>query len=141
MAAPILHLVKLAVGVRDLAHLRAIQAERAAVAPLRHRTRNRPRRAAEIVGGGSIFWVIGGALRARQRIGGIVEDRWEDGSKCAGLLLDPHLVAVRGRLMRPFQGWRYLAPSEAPEDLDASAAIEAALPEDLRRELMELCLL
>ena len=115
-----LHLVKLAVGARDVEHLRATQAARLArQETLRHRTRNRPRRAAELVDGGSLYWVVSGAVLVRQRITDIVEDHWEDGGKCSGLILDPALVSVAGRPMKPFQGWRYLAAGDAPADLHA----------------------
>lgn len=139
-----LHLTKLAVGVRDIEHLREIQAERARQnPPLRHRTRNVPRRREEVLDGGSMYWVVGGALVVRQRILDVIEDRWEDDSACAGLILDPELVAVAARPMRPFQGWRYLKAEEAPPDLvrSRSAGGEAALPPALRRELRELCLI
>ncbi len=49
ICAAMLHLMKLCVGVRDPAELRAWQAERARRPPLRHLTRHMPRRAAEIV--------------------------------------------------------------------------------------------
>ena len=50
-----LHLTKLAVGVRDIEHLRDLQAERAASnPPLRHRTRMFPRRHQEVLDGGSM---------------------------------------------------------------------------------------
>ncbi len=139
-----LHLTKLAVGVRDIAHLRELQAERAARnPPLRHRTRNFPRRAAEVIDGGSIYWVISGSMLARQRILGIIHDTWDDGSACAGLVLHPKLVPLAGRPTKPFQGWRYLAPADAPPDLITGprAIGEAALPAAMRRELQELCLL
>lgn len=137
-----LHLVKLAVGVRDLEHLRAIQAERAVThPPLRHRTRQFPRRVEELRNGGSIFWVIGGMLTARQRLTDIIEDHREDGSACAALLLDPTLVAVRPTPVRAFQGWRYLSAAAAPEDLPPAGAGDAALPPALRRELAALCLI
>jgi hypothetical protein len=139
-----LHLVKLAVGARDVEHLRATQAARIArQETLRHRTRNRPRRAAEVVDGGSLYWVVSGAVLVRQRITDIVEDHWEDGSKCSGLILDPVLVSVAGRPMKPFQGWRYLAAADAPADLDAMPEPEggADLPAALRRELVALCLI
>jgi hypothetical protein len=74
-----LHLTKLAVGIRDLQHLRSAQAERLAREKrLRHRTRNFPRRADEILSGGSMFWVIGGFTLARQPLLDIVEERWPD---------------------------------------------------------------
>lgn len=139
-----LHLAKLAVGVRDVEHLRAIQAERAdRHPPLRHRTRNFPRRAAEVLEGGSLYWVVNGAMLVRQRVVDIIEDAWEDGSKCTALILDPELVLLTGRPVKPFQGWRYLPADDAPPDLPRApeAKGEAALPERLRRELRALCLL
>ncbi len=136
-----LHLVKLAVGVRDIAHLRSVQADRAAAAPpLRHRTRRMPRQATEITAGGSIYWVVQGAVAVRQRVRDIIEDQWDDGSACAGLVLDPRLVPVVPRLMRPFQGWRYLPAADAPGDLARERAPDG-LPAGLRRELLALCLL
>ncbi len=139
-----LHIMKLAVGIRDLAHLQSVQAARlAADPPLRHRTRNFPRRAAEVVDGGSIYWVVSGAVLVRQRILEIAEAQWEDGSACAALVLDPALVPVAGRPVRAFQGWRYLEAAAAPPDLAAIAVAEGAeqMPEPMRRELRELGLL
>ena len=136
-------MMKLAVGIRDKAHLQAFQAERTrANPPLRHRTRNMPRRAAEILEGGSMYWVVSGALVVRQRIVGIAEDCWDDGSACAGLFLDPVLVSVTGRVVKPFQGWRYLAAGDAPADVPTGAATAGdSFPPALRRNLRELCLL
>jgi hypothetical protein len=143
-AAVMLHLTKLAVGVRDVDHLRALQAERAQRdPPLRHRTRNFPRRAEEVTDGGSIYWVISGFIQARQRVLDIVEDHWNDGSTCAGLVLDPKLKPLLGRPIKPFQGWRYLLPEDAPPDLLVGRPVrgEAELPPVLRRELRALCLI
>jgi hypothetical protein len=141
----VLHLVKLSVGPKDVAELRAIQARRLETdPPLRHKTRMFPRRAAEILDGGSIHWVVAGFLCVRQRILDIREDRYEDGSACAALVLDPRLVPLEARAMRPFQGWRYLDPAAAPPDLVAgrvSARGVERLPPRLRRALAELCLL
>ena len=139
-----LHLAKLAVGVRDAAHLRELQTERAKNRPpLRHRTRHFPRRSAEVLEGGSIYWVVAGAMIVRQRILDIVNDKHDDGSACAALVLDPALIAVAGRLMRPFQGWRYLQPEDAPPDLSRlpTAVGETALPPAMRRELRALGLI
>ncbi len=138
----LIHLIKLAVGVRDIAHLAAIQtARRTANPPLRHQTRNTPKRAADILAGGSIYWVIGGVLLVRQRVTDIIEDVWDDGSKCAGLVLDPKLVRVAARRVKAFQGWRYLTPADAPADVDAGDQQGDELPEALRRALAELALL
>ncbi|HEX2940120.1 MAG TPA: DUF1489 family protein, partial [Rhodopila sp.] len=61
-----LHLTKLAVGVRDIDQLRDWQTERLRTnPPLRHRTRNFPRRRAEILDGGSLYWVINGSMLVR----------------------------------------------------------------------------
>lgn len=139
-----LHLIKLAVGVRDIDHLRALQAERLRLlGHLRHRTRSTPRRREEVLDGGSIHWVIGGSLLARQRILDIVDDTQEDGSACTALILDPTLVPLVGRPTRPFQGWRYLAPEDAPPDLPDLGAILGidSLPPMLRQELRALCLI
>lgn len=139
-----LHMMKLAVGVRDIAHLRELQAERRkSDPPLRHRTRNFPRRAAEITDGGSMYWVIAGAMVVRQRITDIIEDQWNDGTACAAIVLQPRLVPVAGRVIRPFQGWRYLEPESAPPDLTKAdrATGEEALPPALKRQLQALGLL
>jgi len=139
-----LHLTKLAVGVLDIEHLRAVQADRARInPPLRHRTRSFPRRHAEVLDGGSLYWVISGTMLARQRIVDIIEDRRDDQTRCTGLILDPEVVPLVGRPTRPFQGWRYLDPEDAPADLlamDAAVGTDV-LPVGLRRELQALCLL
>jgi len=139
-----LHLTKLAVGVRDIEHLRELQAERAArTPPLRHRTRSFPRRHQEVIDGGSMYWVIGGSMLVRQRIVDIIQDRRDDGTACTGVLLDQQLVPLAGRPTKPFQGWRYLRPDEAPGDLVTGrrASGADALPPALRHELQVLCLL
>jgi hypothetical protein len=138
-----LHLAKLAVGIRDIAHLAEVQAARAGSSPpLRHLTRHFPRRAAELLDGGSIYWVLAGTMLVRQRLRDIVEDAWDDGTRCAALVLEPVLVPLIGRPTRAFQGWRYLAAADAPPDRAiAAAAGESELPPALRGELRELGLL
>ncbi len=139
-----LHLMKLCVGIRDIAHLREVQMLRGdRDPPLRHRTRNFPRRADEIRNVGSLYWVITGAMVVRQRIVDIVEDEWEDGTACAGIVLHKTLVPVAARPVRAFQGWRYLAADDAPPDLKKSARArgEEKLPPGLKRELRDLGLL
>lgn len=133
-----LHLAKLAVGVRDVAHLRQWQAKRT---PLQHLTRNLPRRRDEILAGGSLYWVVNGVMLVRQRLLDIAESAYEDGSRCCALVLDRELVPVLGRPMKPFQGWRYLEAEAAPLDVPAQAAEADGLPEPLLRQLRELCLI
>lgn len=132
-------MVKLAVGIRDIAHLRQVQTARLLTdPPLRHQTRNAPRRAAELLAGGSMYWVIAGAIVIRQRLLDIVADRWDDDTKCTGLVLDPALIPVAARPMKAFQGWRYL--QDPPGDLTAGTD-DDTLPDTLRAELRALGLI
>ena len=136
-----LHLIKLSVGSRSLDDLRRWQAQHGeARPPLRHRTRNFPRRAADVLDGGSIYWVIDRLVTARQRVTGIVEAVRDDGTRCTDLILDSVLVPVQPRPMRPFQGWRYLEADDACPDV-VFGAVDDALPETLRRELAALALI
>jgi hypothetical protein len=139
----LIHLIKLAVGVRDVAHLAALQAARSETdPPLRHRTRNSPKRAEELRAGGSIYWVIGGVILVRQNLLDVIEDRWDDGTRCAGLVLDPVLVRVQARAVKAFQGWRYLEPADAPADITADSGTSGAdIPEEMRRALAALALI
>jgi hypothetical protein len=140
------HLLKLAVGCATVDDLTLRQKARiTADPPLRHQTRSTPRRADEIAGRGSIYWVVGGFIQVRQRIVAVEPDVWDDGSACCGLHLDPVLVPVTPRPVKPFQGWRYLEAGDAPADLargaGAAAAALAAMPARMRKELAELGLL
>jgi len=133
-------MLKLSVGPRDVAQLSAIQKLRAlADPPLRHQTRMSPKRRDELLDGGSIYWVVAGFLQVRQRIINIIEDQWDDGTPCAGLVLDPRLVMVEARATKAFQGWRYLNPDAAPPDVMEGAAAQGmeALPPALKAALRE----
>ena len=100
-----------------------------------------PKRAAELVDGGSLYWVIKGLISARQRLTAIEPFVDKDGIGRCRLALEPKVVAVAPRPMRAFQGWRYFAAEDAPPDLAAAGAGAAAMPEELRRALGELGLL
>ena len=103
----VLHILKLCVGPRDVATLRAAQARRAELdPPLRHLTRMQPKRAAEVTAGGSLYWVVAGFVCVRQRILEIRTENSSDGTPHAALVLDPELVAVAARPVKAFQGWR-----------------------------------
>ena len=139
-----LHITKLAVGVRDIDELRGWQAERTLVdPPLRHRTRNAPRRRDEVLAGGSIYWVVNGTMLVRQRLLDIVEDTRKDGTAGVALVLHPALVPLEGRVTKPFQGWRYLKAEDAPADMHDLGPVLGMgdLPAELRRELRALCLI
>jgi hypothetical protein len=142
-----LHLIKLCVGVSEPHELAAWQkkrwddAKKAGRKPeCRHLTRNTPKRADEIIGGGSLYWVIKGVIRVRQRIIGIKPVTMDGAPRCK-LLLDRKLVRVTPRPMRAFQGWRYLEPADAPPDLDSLGKGAANMPPKMLEELRELGLL
>ena len=118
-----LHLVKLAVGIDDIDHLRQIRRVRAAERGGNWvYTRNRPRRAQEVLAGGSIYWVIRGQIRVRQRVTGLRRERDNTGRRYCLIEVDAELVPTLPRACRPFQGWRYLSPGDAPPDRPAAAA-------------------
>jgi hypothetical protein len=100
-----------------------------------------PKRAAELLGGGSLFWVIRGELSCRQQLVDIRPFVDGEGIGRCRLVLEPNVVLVRPRTFRAFQGWRYLTDAHAPTDLDRVAPGSRDMPEPLRRELRELGLL
>jgi len=105
-------------------------------------TRTYPKRASEIIGKGSLFWVIKGQVCARQAITGIEQFTDAAGTSRCRIMLSPELVDVEPRPRRGFQGWRYLEAEEAPRDLSGEAAEGlAAMPDAMRRELADLGLL
>jgi len=136
-----IHLVKLCVGadgVEDLIAWQAHGAERAPCGRPMHVTRMWPRREAELLDGGSLYWVFRGVILARQRVVGLERRVAGDGTSRCGLVLDPQVVRTEAAPRRPFQGWRYLEPAEAPRDLTAAAAGEAPLPPAMQAALAEL---
>lgn len=144
-----LHLIKLAVGCDSVKELKGWVAERMRALkkkglPQRHVhvTRMTPKRVEEILAGGSLYWVVRGEIAAREKIVAIEPFRDRDGIGRCRIVMQPKVITVSPRPMRPFQGWRYLAADAAPPDLGKAAAGSiAAMPEPLRRELRELGLL
>jgi hypothetical protein len=137
-----LHLIKLSVGstsIRDLEEWSAEQ--RAAEGERSHTTRMSPSRAAEILNGGSMYWVIKGQLCCRERILDLKAVTGEDGIQRCRIVLQGDLIPVSPRPFRPFQGWRYLEAKDAPPDLGRGTSGLTDMPEDLRRELAQLGLL
>jgi hypothetical protein len=143
-----LHLVKLCVGADSLDDLRQwiaarmLEAKRRGAPPrYAHVTRMAPKRAAEIVDDGSLYWVIKGQISARQRIVGIEPFMDADGIGRCRLWLDGKVIVVAPRPMRVFQGWRYYEAKSAPPDIDEAQPGFAGMPEAMRRELAALGLL
>jgi hypothetical protein len=145
-----LHLIKLCVGCDSIEDLASWQAERLRARRragekkprLYHRTFQTPKRAAELIAGGSLYWVIKGLVQVRQPLFDVAEGTKDDGTPCCMLMLENELVPVRPTPRRPFQGWRYLDPDEAPPDLKrGTAGGIVAMPPKLRKQLAELGLL
>lgn len=142
-----IHLVKLCVGIEDVQHLAGLQRKRLAAAEargeraiLRHLTRHAPRRVDELLDGGSLYWVIKGFIRVRQRLVGFESAVKTDGHPACALLLDPVLVRTSLRSFRAFQGWRYLKSEDVPPDV-TRAGEEADVPPEMAAELRDLGLL
>jgi hypothetical protein len=140
------HLIKLSVGPESLAQLQAWQKQRlkdmkskGQKPELMHVTRHTPKRANEVLDGGSIYWVIKGWLCARQKLLELRPLKRDGVSKC-GLVYDKKLVHVHPRPYRAFQGWRYFDPKDTPPDIAKGSGGED-LPDDMRRELAALGLL
>src|ERR1700685_2377464 len=99
-----LHLIKLCVGAESIADLEEWVDERVGERVRRgdaprsqHVTRMVPTRAAALVAGGSLYWVIKGQLAARQRLLEIEPFTDADGVGRCRLWLDPEVAPVRPR--------------------------------------------
>ncbi|MGP6087377.1 DUF1489 family protein [Antarctobacter jejuensis] len=139
--AKTVHLLKLSVGTEDVTTLKAWQDSRAdqtADGLPRHITRMWPRREAEVLNGGSIYWVIQGLIQCRQRILRLDPVTGQDGINRCALVLDRELIRTTTAPKRPFQGWRYLAADDAPPDLPAGREAEDPLPPALAGALADI---
>ena len=114
-----LNLIKLCVGVdtvEDLEAYRQADIERArgtkGPAVSRHVTRMTPKRAEELLDGGSLYWVIKRVIQARQRILSLDEVIGKDGIKRCAIVMDAEIIRTMPAPRRPFQGWRYLTADD-----------------------------
>lgn len=136
-----LHLIKLCVGadtVEDLLDWQATPEARGPDGRPRHVTRMWPKEAGRVLAGGSLYWVFRGLVLARQRIEALERVDLGDGIARCGIVLDPGVVRTLPQPRRPFQGWRYLQPAEAPADLAAGRGDAGALPPRLAAALAEI---
>jgi hypothetical protein len=115
-----IHLIKLCVGVDSVLDLEERIEARLAEKKRKkqpvehiHTTRMMPTKAAELLDGGSLYWVIKGEISARQRLVDIREFNDKEGVRRCQLVLEPKVVPVIPRPRGPFQGWRYLAAKDA----------------------------
>jgi hypothetical protein len=136
-----LHLIKLSVGsdsIESLTRWQDGQRARAADGLPRHVTRMWPRRADEVCAGGSVYWVVAGFVQCRQRLLRFEEVTGQDGVRRCAFVLDPEIVRTTTARRKPFQGWRYLKPEDAPADLPATRHDDDALPAELSAALSEI---
>lgn len=143
-----LHLLKLCVGAESIRDLEEWVEEQMALMrrlgrreEQTHTTRMVPKRIEEIVDGGSLYWVIKGQISARQRLTDIRPFTDGEGIGRCHLVMEPVVIPVEPRPFRPFQGWRYLQPKDAPRDIGQHGGDLAEMPEEMRRELAGLGLL
>ena len=119
-----LHLIKLCVGCDSVEDLSGWIEERMTALKRRgerpehiHVTRMVPKRVAELVDGGSLYWVIKGSIQVRERVVDIQPFVDNEGIGRCRFVLEPKLVLTEWQPRRPFQGWRYLETADAPRDL------------------------
>lgn len=136
-----IHMIKLCVGVSSLEELESYRDERAHWWDADygedvhvHRTRMMPKRAAEMEGKASIYWVISGQVVCRQPILRLAKYTNDEGIDYCDIIMAPDLVRTVPYPKRPFQGWRYLRPEDAPPDMGANENAESlALAADLAK--------
>jgi hypothetical protein len=132
-----LHLIKLCVGCDTVEDLLAWRAQFAhAAEPWVMRTRQTPRRAAELLDGGSLYRVYRGQILSRQLILAVRTVGRGQEAHCEVTLAE-EVIRTTPTPRRAFQGWRYLPQSDTPQDLDFNGFAEA-MPSDLARQLREL---
>jgi hypothetical protein len=128
-----LHMIKLVVGLDTIEEL--VDWHKGRDGPWIMRTRQTPKRAAELLEGGSLYRVFKGVILCRQRI--LAVDTVGEGvtARCE-VTLDEAVVRVAPTPRRAFQGWRYLQHADAPADLELGEGGEE-IPSELARQLRE----
>lgn len=139
------NMLKLCVGAEAVSDLEAWQKRQRQLRTAQgqepvhiHVTRMWPKRGDEILAGGSLYWVFKGLILARQKILRLDEVNGSDGIRRCGIILDPAIVRTQPMPRRPFQGWRYFAPDDVPDDLDPAQSGEPELPTDLANALSDM---
>jgi len=141
MIGEMINLLKLCVGadrVEDLTDWQHGQRRNWPEGQAIHVTRMWPKREAELLEGGSLYWVIKGVILCRQRLLDLREVTLGDGIRRCALVLDAEVTRTEAAPRRPFQGWRYLDPKDSPRDLPKGRAKDDPLPPALAQALAEL---
>jgi len=126
-----LHLTKIAFGATSLADLQSwFDTDEP---DKRLRTRYRPTRHAELIGG-SLYWIFQHALVGLAVITGFEQrsdGHWD-------IVLENRLILVHPQVKKAHQGWRYLTKGKAPADLLDGDVAGDALPVKMARDLSKL---
>ena len=130
-----LHLIKLCVGCDTVEELLDWRRGEGDPTPWIMRTRQTPKRAADLLDGGSLYRVFKGYILCRQRILAIDTVGAGVAARCE-VTLDPDVVLIQPTPRRAFQGWRYLDAQEAPGDLIGFD--EDSAPPELAKRLREI---
>ncbi len=137
---PSIHIIKLVVGVDTLNDFYELQKRYTidyhGTPAVPCWTRYQPKRADEILrDGGSIYRVIKNRIRCRHRILGFEMVETEQKGKMCMIMQDAEMIETVSMPKRPFQGWRYLKPSDAPTDKGIFTGGEDSPPPELEEEL------
>ncbi len=134
------NLVKLCVGTFTVEQLETWQETRFGSRGINpeHVTRSHPRRADEILRGGSLYWVVRGRIMVRQRIIALERRDCDDGVTRCAIVFDPQIIRTFPVPRQPFQGWRYLEPNDSPADLPASRQNDDDIPPAIHDALLEI---
>ncbi len=145
---------KLSVGSESVESLQAWQQENKKIrdGQIWHITRNWPKRRDELLDGGSIYWIIKGVMQARQRIVGFMEDEASamqiaqnseaiNKKPYCRIMLASELILTKPWPHRPFQGWRYLKPEDAPPDMNSNINDEDEMPLGMAADLKNMGLI
>ena len=135
------HLVKLCIGVQSVEALAIRQVAKSQASGLKrpeHLTRMRPKRTAELLNDGSLFWVIRGSILARQKILALETRECRDQITRCAIVLDNQIIRTSPSPRRAFQGWRYLDPESAPKDINHSTIRDDFLPNHVAVQLDRL---
>lgn len=128
-----IHMLRLCVGCDTIDDLLAWHAD--GDKPWLLHTRMTPKRADEMIDGGSIYRIFKGMILCRQRILAIRTVGEGVTARCE-ITLDREIIRVAPTPRRAFQGWRYFDPKDVPPDLDADG--DGEIPIELARQLREV---
>lgn len=136
------HLLKIAVGIDSIEHFQErMKLRRKQGKTFTHYTRHMPKRAEEVLDGGSLYWIVKGNIAVRCPIVGLEEAVLENKGPHCGIVMKTQLIPVLPLPRRPHQGWRYLEAEDAPPDVATAGKGTDKLPPKLLAELRDLGLL